>query len=311
MSEEPHAGAAGRFRPTTVVVVTHDGAGPRIRACLDSLVRAGGHDAVVVVDNSEGPIDGSDTRHLYGPGVTAVVTMPNRGYGAAANAGFARAVQRRADTAPQAIALLNDDITVREGWLTPLLAALAGDEAIGAVQPKLLLDEGGVVNSVGVQFDRFHAGSDIGYGEPDGPRWTGGTEIEAFSGGAVLFRQEFLADLGGFDERYFLYYEDVDLSLRGRERGWRYRCERDSIVDHAFGASTSALGAGRLQLQERNHLWSAARFAPPAATADALWLAARRVARPPRRVHAAALAAGIAGMAPRLVERCRVGRGRR
>ena len=48
-------------------------------------------------------------------------------------------------------------------------------------------------------------------------------DVQAWCGGAVLLRASYLADVGGFDERLFLYYEDVDLSMRGTERGWRYR----------------------------------------------------------------------------------------
>ena len=53
----------------------------------------------------------------------------------------------------------------------------------------------------------------------------------AWCGGGVLLRPRYLADVGLFDERFFLYYEDTDLSWRGRSRGWRYR-----YVPEAAGA---------------------------------------------------------------------------
>ena len=77
-----------------------------------------------------------------------------------------------------------------------------------------------------VYLDPARTFPELGFGEPDGPEWKEPREIDAFTGGAVLFRRTFLEDLGGFDERYFLYYEDVDLALRGAERGWCYRERR-------------------------------------------------------------------------------------
>jgi GT2 family glycosyltransferase len=292
----------------TVVVVTHQGQGERIERCLTSLHRAGGCDAVVVVDNSPGAIEGDDPLSAYGPGVGSVVTMPNRGYGAAANAGFAWARSHAPRDLCSAVVLLNDDVTVRSGWLPPLLEVFDADSSVGAVQPKIVFAEDGSVNSAGVELDRYHAGADVGFGADDGPTWTGTVRIDAFSGGAVAFRGEFLDDTGGFDERFFLYYEDVDLSLRGRARGWRLACQRDAVVEHDFGASTVEMGAARRRMQERNRLWVAARHAPPRVVADALWLSVRRLAHPPRRAHAMALLTGAAGMPPRLLQRCREGR---
>ena len=74
------------------------------------------------------------------------------------------------------------------------------------------------------------AGTDVG----DGERYvasTGVEEIELFTGGAVAFDAEFLAATHGFDRRWFLYYEDIDLGRRGAALGWRYLLVRESVVD--------------------------------------------------------------------------------
>jgi N-acetylglucosaminyl-diphospho-decaprenol L-rhamnosyltransferase len=297
-----------------VVIVTHRGPSEMLRRCVASVAEAGGHDAVVVVDNSPPSPAPSGTQpsqtERYGSGVSEVVTVPNQGFGAAANAGAARARATAADTGLLAIALLNDDVEVTARWLGPLVDALDADDRVGAVQPKLLLagDGAPLLNSVGVQLDRHGAGSDIGIGQPDGPAWNTPRDIEIFTGGAVLLRDVFLRDLGGFDERYFLYYEDVDLALRGGERGWRFRCEPSSVVVHAAGSSTGALGDALRHLQDRNRLWVAWRFSSPAAIARALWLSVRRLRHPPRQVHARALWSGLTAAPRLLVER---GRARR
>ena len=142
------------------------------------------------------------------------------------------------------VALLNDDLEVEAGWLAPLRAALNEDPKLGAVQPKLLLagSDPPRINSLGVTIGGDGAGSDIGYDEIDGPQFGDDRPIESFTGGAVLFRSQFLEETRGFDDSYFLYYEDVDLARRGAQLGWTYRCVPASVVWHRVSASTSQLG---------------------------------------------------------------------
>ena len=76
----------------------------------------------------------------------------------------------------------------------------------------------------------------------------------AWSGGAVLLTTRYLADVGLFDEQLFLYYEDVDLSWRERERGWRTGTCPESVVRHVHSASTVE-GSPRFDYyNERNRL---------------------------------------------------------
>ena len=284
----------------SIVVVTHRGAGELVRACLASLAASADQDdsstvVTIVVDNSTNPdVPAAD----YGPNVDEVVRVDNRGFGAAANAGIRLA--RRTSNAP--IAVLNDDVEVGNGWLPPLLRAFAGDNRLGAVQPALLRHGTELVNSLGVDLDRFAAGSDRGLDAP--ANMLGGPQaIDVFTGGAVLFRPKFLDETGGFDERYFLYYEDVDLALRGAELGWTYRCETSSVVYHRGGATTADLGDDRVRYQERNRLLTATRFASPSTTARAFWLSVRKLRHAPRGAHARALATGLAGAPGALARR--------
>lgn len=270
-----------------IVVVTHAGATDRVQRCTASLVEAGGAGPVVVVDNSGSKPSNDD----YGPAEITVIRTSNRGYGAAANVGF-DAVWRLAPDAV-AVALLNDDIEVDTDWLLPLTSAIRRGAAV--VQPKLLQAPRSAnpsINSVGVELDEYGAGSDIGRGQPDGDAFAQGSDIGIFTGGAAVFSRDFLTATGGFDERYFLYYEDVDLALRGAELGHRYRCEPSSTVWHEGGASTSILGDETRRLQERNRLWCALRFASPAVIGRATWLSIRRLRYAPRGVHARALGSG-------------------
>ena len=274
------------------VVVTYSAPAEMLDRCLRSIVESGGIDHVVVVDNGGNAVIADD----LGVDVELVV-LDNPGYGAAANHGFAVV----GDAA--AVALLNDDVVVQPGWFAPLITALEPD-GVGAAQPVLVGADHDVVTSLGVQLDRYGAGSDIGDGGPvPGDRTP--SRLAIFNGGTVVFDPAFLRDTGGFDESFFLYYEDVDLALRGSRRGWRYVLVPDSVVEHRRGTSTSADTATTRFHQERNRLWTALRFGSVGTIARALWMSIRRLRHSPRSVHVRALVAGVVGAPRQLVRRFR------
>ena len=296
----------------SAIVVTHAGPGAMLARCLDALHVDQGVDALIVVDNSVGSAHGRTAADL-GSAVDLTVVVENHGFGAAVNAGIAAATRlahAAGDERDGYYAVFNDDVVVDPGWLEPLLDEITGDDQLGAVQPKMLYaaTDPAIVNSVGVELDACGAGTDIGMGERDGAGFAQPTDIAMFSGGAVLLSSGFIDDLGGFDERYFLYYEDVDLALRGAQRGWRFRCVPASTVRHEGSATTSGAGDEIRRLQERNRLWVAFRFGSAPTVGRALWLSIRRLRHAPRAIHWRALAAGLGGAPGRLIERIRSAR---
>jgi GT2 family glycosyltransferase len=126
-----------------------------------------------------------------------------------------------------------------------------------------------VINNAGTQIDGSGFGSDRGYLDPDDGRYDRPVDVQAWCGGAVLLRASYLTDVGGFDERLFLYYEDVDLSLRGAERGWRYRYVPESVVRHVHGASSGTDSSFKQWHDDRNRLLVLARHGTTTATARA------------------------------------------
>jgi len=265
------------------VVVTHAAQAATLAACLDSIRADGAVDRIIVIDNG-------GSAAVHGADVDLVRT-PNKGYGAAANEGFRRAFALGAT----AIALLNDDIVVRTGWTEPLRAALE-QPGVGAAQPKLLIagSDPPRVNSLGVRIGRDGAGTDIGDGTLDvlvgAP-----SEIARFTGGAVMFAPDFLRETGGFDERFFLYYEDADLAARGSALGWSYRLVPASVVEHERSATTATNSDRTRYYQERNRLWHAFRHCDAATQVRAVWLSIRRLRHDPRTVHIKALLTGVGG----------------
>ncbi|HET7855408.1 MAG TPA: glycosyltransferase family 2 protein, partial [Gaiellaceae bacterium] len=119
-----------------------------------------------------------------------------------------------------------------------------------------------VVNNVGTLLLPGGHAADRGYLQRDEGQFETPEEIFAWSGTSVLLRRAYLDDVGLFDPRLFAYYEDVDLSWRGRARGWRYLYVPGSIVRHAH-AATAVVGSELFDYHvERNRLLVHAKNAP-------------------------------------------------
>ena len=152
----------------------------------------------------------------------------------------------------------------------------------GAAAGSLTVDDAGGRVSIGAPGVRCsvvqNAGNELtddlwvrdrGARQPDDGRYDTPIDVWGWCGGAVLLRGAYLADVGWFDERLFLYWEDVDLSWRGARRGWRYRYVPESVVRHRHGASMGDRSPRFEYLNQRNRLVVLARHAGPAPAARA------------------------------------------
>jgi GT2 family glycosyltransferase len=95
-----------------------------------------------------------------------------------------------------------------------------------------------IINNVGGGLYAGWFGGDRGFLQPDFGQYDEPAEVFSWCGGAVLLRRDYLEQVGRFDPRFFLYYEDFDLSWRGRQRGWRYRYVPESLVRHEHAYSS-------------------------------------------------------------------------
>jgi N-acetylglucosaminyl-diphospho-decaprenol L-rhamnosyltransferase len=268
------------------VVVNHE-AGALLARCVDSLLADGsaGAPEVVVVDNASG--DGSaETLRATHPGVTVISAPGNVGYARAANLGIA------ATRAP-VVAVLNPDTETGAGTASAVLGRFEGDDRVAAVGPRVRNPDGSDYPSARSVPSTLDA---IGHGivgllwrrnpftrryrqldaDPAVPR-----AVDWVSGCAVWLRRDALDAVGGWDERYFLYVEDVDLCWRLRRAGWSIVYEPGGQVTHVQGAST-ARRPYRMILEHHRSLWLFARTRYRGARALALplvaaYLAARTV----------------------------------
>ena len=138
------------------------------------------------------------------------------------------------------VALVNNDATVDPEWLAPLVDAMEQDSSLGAACPKVLYAGSDVIDNVGVEQGKWGRGADRGHLEPDRGQYDAPADVFGWCGAAVLLRASYLDAVGEFDERLFLYCEDLELSWRGRAFGWRYRTVPESVVRHVHGATAVA-----------------------------------------------------------------------
>jgi GT2 family glycosyltransferase len=298
--------------PVAVVIPSWNSA-RLLSPCLDSLAGQEGVGEVLVVDN--GSSDG--TRELLRErGVEFVALEQNLGFAAAVNLGAAR-VQ-----APAVLAL-NADTVLEPGSVAPLAAALGADPSLGGVQPRILQLEDSVGSVVVLSSAIPEKGQPHPPGDPEGarlysagmallgdgrafesgagaaqaPRYRQRREVFGVCGAACLLRRElFTGELGGYDESYFSFYEDVDLNVRARAVGWRFEYVPEAVVWHLGNASWQAQAprpsAWNARLVARNRIVTQAKFIPASAIPRIAAVEAGSLARAARERRFRATARG-------------------
>lgn len=156
------------------------------------------------------------------------------------NLGFGRALNRAVRERPgDPVILLNNDVECEPRFVEALLDGLGeGVQSVAGVLVQERAPE--LIDSAGVVADRTLMGFDHLHGEPLAAASVGPDPLGP-TGGAALYRRSAFEAVGGFDERIFLYYEDLDLALRLAAAGGHCRLAPEAHALHAYSAS---LGAG-------------------------------------------------------------------
>jgi N-acetylglucosaminyl-diphospho-decaprenol L-rhamnosyltransferase len=233
------------------VVVDHD-AGPLLRSCLRSIL-AEGVSSVVVVENGAAGSAGDALAELVAenPQVPVQVVQPGRnlGFGAGVNRGLAALAG--ASPAPDWVLVSNPDLVVHPGALDALRHALETNPAWAVVGPRIYTETGDVYPSVRTfpSFTDAAGHALLALFNPDNPftrRYNPGTpegdgvaRAGWVSGSCFLARRSALEELGGFDEAYFMYAEDMDLCWRAHHGGWGVGFAGAAEVTHVQGVSTA------------------------------------------------------------------------
>jgi GT2 family glycosyltransferase len=225
--------------PIDIVVPTYNG-WELSKSCLHHLAAQTVAHRVIVADN--GSQDGTPERlAAVFPEATVLALGENRGFGAACNAGV-RAGQG------ETIVLLNNDVDAAPDFVERLVAPLTADDRLGTVAPLLVRPDGARIDSIGLAADPTLAGFPRLQGRPVAEATLARPELLGPTGGGAAYRRRAWEQVGGMDERIFLYQEDVDLALRLRAAGWGTTTAPDAVGVH-LGSAT----AGRRSAWQRQH----------------------------------------------------------
>jgi GT2 family glycosyltransferase len=207
---------------------------------------------VVFVDNGSG--DGSLTNveqlaQKHDIPLREVRNESNRGFAPACNQGIAAASARW-------LVLLNNDTRPEPTWLEMLVNTAASMPKVGMVASKMLrAARPEQIDSAGIAVDWMGIVWDWRGGQLDRSDERQPVEVFGPCGGAALYSREMLDEIGGFDEDFFAYMEDVDLAWRARLAGWRCVLQPQARVLHDHSATLGHTSPRKRFLLGRNKVW--------------------------------------------------------
>lgn len=218
------------------VVVPNWNGKDSVGKCLDSLLSQSIKTSVVVVEN--GSTDGSlEYLTKNYPEVELVINEKNLGFAGGVNSGIKKAIDNESDY----IALFNNDALADKDWLKNIVSVMEQHKELGIatckfvdINKKKLDSTGDLYTSWGLPYPR-------GRGEEDLDKYDHQTEIFAASGGASVYRTEMLKQIGLFDEDFFAYYEDIDISFRAQLAGWKVAYVPEAVAYHQIGGTSQKI----------------------------------------------------------------------
>jgi GT2 family glycosyltransferase len=220
----------------SIIVVTHNSE-LCIRQSLDALFRQNMQGVeVFVIDNAS--VDNTiELINEFRGDIFRIFKNHNIGYGAAVNQGIKYAKG-------QFILVLNDDVIIKDGFVTELKRITGALPAqVGMICPNILDREGRTIDSTGLLITRARRFYDRGRGQPDTSQFEGRNDIFGPCGAAAVYRKDMLEEIRigdeFFDEDFFLILEDFDIAWRARKRGWEAMFAPELICYHGGGVSRS------------------------------------------------------------------------
>ncbi len=226
---------AGKSMHKSCVVVPNWNGADSLPSCLDSLLGQSFKPHIIVIDN--GSVDESLKLLEQYPQVEVIKHAENKGFAGGVNAGIRLAIKMKATY----VALLNNDAVADKNWLAELVSYMDNHDRTGIVTSKILDSTGDKLDSTGDYYTIWGLPYPRGRNESNIDKYDSSVEIFGASGGASLYRLSMLEEIGLFDEDFFAYYEDVDISFRAQLAGHKVSYVPAAVVYHQIGATSGKL----------------------------------------------------------------------
>ncbi|MFH1173297.1 MAG: glycosyltransferase family 2 protein [bacterium] len=230
-----------------IIIVNYNGQ-KYLPALLASLARQTLKAAIILVDNASTDNSVVFVGKDY-PEVKIIKNQKNLGFAQGNNIGIEQAIKEGADY----IALLNQDTRVEPDWLAKLVDKMEEDKSIASCQPTILMwPDKNKINSLGNEIHFLGFGFTKGNGQALDFSANRQTKITYCSGAACLLSVEALKKVGLFDEKLFMYQEDLDLGWRFRLAGYLNVLVPEAVVYHEYHFSQAKY---KYYYMERNRHW--------------------------------------------------------
>lgn len=221
-----------------ITILNWNGAEDTVR-CLDSIVGQSYEDrTILIVDN--GSIDNSiEILEKYikkNPSIKLIKNFRNLGFAGGVNTGIRYALENNFD----AVTLFNNDAVADKDWLKNLVAALEQNSDASIATGLLLHADGKTIDSTGDFYSSWGIGFPRNRNSPANQAPISGYVFSA-SGGASLYKTSLFKEVGLFDEAFFAYYEDTDISFRAQLTGHKVYYTKDAVAYHEQGATSNKI----------------------------------------------------------------------
>lgn len=193
------------------------------------------------------------------PYVKIILNPKNNGFAKACNQGISIA-------RGQFVFILNPDTELEYDAVGNLIKTISVNATIGICSPKILhFDNPKIINSIGMTFNKRGRQYHIGDGEFDNGKYSLEREVFMVAGAAMFCRKKMLDEIGGFDELFFAYGEDSELSLRAWWNGWRCVYNPESVIYHVRNSAAKKYPeyyAIARYYEARNRYWNIITYFP-------------------------------------------------
>lgn len=220
-----------------IIVLNWNGSQDTIR-CVDSLLLQTTPSSVVLVDNGSkaGSFEALDTYAGSKDQVTVLRNKKNLGFAGGVNTGISYAIKHSYEY----VALLNNDAVAKKTWAAELLSELEARPEVSVITGLLLNESGKNIDSTGEQYSTWGMPFPRNRGDKTSKAPESGYIFGA-TGGATLYRTSLFKEIGLFDESFFAYYEDVDISFRAQLAGHKVYYTNKAIAYHKQGATSKKI----------------------------------------------------------------------